>query len=307
MKKIISFEKDSEEHIKLFSSDAFSIDIDNLGFIYLDSASGYKPENVKDRYFNKHLKPYFSEDYKKLFLDDYREVVGLKQDDPVYSGIDGSDKLPNITIIPNLKTKNGSIVMGCTMGHTEIERPENAPEFQEVYEFIGYGAMVIQRRGKSLLDFIIADTGDKVLVPWDCNMTIYNLSEKPLITLDYAHPESKSNKTLQEKIGPVFCMTVKNDYCIIRLNNSYVNRDDGFGVECDFLSYERFAALEYEVIKTAVLESKKISRVKIPDLTPFTLNRIGAKVIKAEEFLPRTYLSLSLKEIFKRYLKIERR
>src|SRR5262249_55633499 len=133
-------------------------------------------------------------------------------------------KLPNITVVPNVSTSHARTValsldrreardepsfgdfrmptgqevtlFGCTMGHwhEELSCPDRV---QEIYEFQGYGALVIDQPDSDEIELWVARDGDKVIVPQQCHMTLYNLddSEHPLVTLDFANPRrNNSNK-----------------------------------------------------------------------------------------------------------------
>jgi len=148
------------------------------------------------------IKNLFSKDYKK-FLFPYENNLGI------YIGAEHSPKdlmkkFVNLTFFANLEAalnKEFAIVMASSMGHYH---PQNL-NVQEVYEFKGYGAMLINKDEKT--DFIFLKPNEKVAVPGNCNMTIYNLDNKPLKTLDFANPEKNlSNKNLQKQKGPMFCI-----------------------------------------------------------------------------------------------------
>jgi predicted dehydrogenase len=191
--------------------------------ITIEPALGY---TVNDRDFKRNFQDLFSEDFH-AFARRYH-LVGRS---PVYSGAEhkGDPKLPNITVLPNLKTKGETILFGSTMGHHQDNR--KAP-IEEIYEYQGYGAMVIDRDGEETVELWVAHEGHKVLIPRGCSMTIYNLDLEPLITLDYANPDfNKSSKDLVAEIGPIFCIWYDEGKVVFRLNARYINRTDGTGVQ----------------------------------------------------------------------------
>jgi predicted dehydrogenase len=192
------------------------------GLITIDPALGY---TVNDRDFKKNFQDLFSEDYRE-----FARRYHLMERSPIYSGAEhkGDPKLPNITVLPNLQTKGNAILLGSTMGHYQDNR---RTPIEEVYEFQGYGAMVIDRDGEETIELWIAQDGDKVLIPRGCSMTIYNLDLAPLVTLDYANPGfNKSFKDLIAEIGPIFCIWYDGKKVLFKLNARYINRADGAGV-----------------------------------------------------------------------------
>ena len=111
-----------------------------------------------------------------------------------------NEKLPNVTKIWNLPFENGGFMYGSSLGHSH---PKADFEVQEIYEFLGYGAMIIGLNDR--IKFLVCKPGDKVAVGQDCVMTILNLSYKTLETLDLANPNENesSKKILEEKKGPM--------------------------------------------------------------------------------------------------------
>ncbi|RLA99652.1 MAG: hypothetical protein DRG83_12710, partial [Deltaproteobacteria bacterium] len=133
--------------------------------ITIDPALGYI---VNDRDFKANFQDLFSEDYE-VFARRYH----LVSRSPVYSGAEhtGDPKLPNITVLPNISTRRARsmhlefdkkrfdiardfpfsmstgqevTLFGCTMGHWhgQTDCPDG---IQELYEFQGYGALLIDR------------------------------------------------------------------------------------------------------------------------------------------------------------------
>jgi len=150
---------------------------------------------VNDRKFSD-ISPLFSQDYKK-------EVFCYPQEAVVYSGAEHIlvPKLSNITVLPNLLTQTGFLILGSTFGHqhTQKEKGDNRI-FQEIYEFLGYGAMLLRNANGTFL--YVLKPQEKVLVGTGDNMTIINLSTTPLVTLDYANPKMNSaHKALEKRLG----------------------------------------------------------------------------------------------------------
>ncbi len=195
------------------------------GIVSLDPAVGYTPN---DRFF-VNLKKLFSEDYKRL-------KIGLRDDEVVYSGAEHS-YFPNITILPNLENVIKEIIMGCTMGH---HQGIDELKIQELYEYLGYGVMVIDKdknNDNKEVEFVYAKPGDKIMIPSYCNMTMYNLDTKPLVSVDVSNSDlNKSTKTLQESgVGPIFCMYLNpcSKVFSIYFNREYFNREDSVGVKVE--------------------------------------------------------------------------
>lgn len=192
-------------------------------------ARSYK---INDRKF-KDLKEITerSEDYKSLFFPYGEECV-------VYSGAEHNPKnltkkLPNITFLPNYEWQNYKkrfiLTLGSTLGHKHIqaEKGDNR-EFQEIYEFLGYGAMILRNKNGTTLHILAPK--EKIIVGTEDSMTIFNLQTEPLITLDYANPNMNSaNKVLEKNIGPLMMIQetpIELDFSEymtqFRLNRNYV-------------------------------------------------------------------------------------
>lgn len=189
-------------------------DVFNMEEKKILEALGYK---INDRKFP---------DIKKLFSEDYKRVMpDCKSDEVVYSGAEhnGNPKLPNITILPNIKIPGG-IMLGSTMGHQHTQDDKfDLRMFQEVYEFLGYGGMLLRKEKEANL--YVLKPGEKVLVGTGDNMTIFNLDEKPLVTLDYANPKMNSaNKNLESKIGPSILIKQNTKNVFIKPNKEYYKR-----------------------------------------------------------------------------------
>ncbi|MFH1053668.1 MAG: hypothetical protein V1740_04615 [Candidatus Woesearchaeota archaeon] len=141
-----------------------------------------------------------------------------------HSPEDLSKKLPNLTLLNNLSDGNSFFVYGCTMGHTH---PDNGLSAQEVYEFFGYGAMLLASRDDAEHKYVqlhVARPGSKVIVPGNCIMTLYNLNmgdgkPMPLLTADMAHPwnNMSDKEVIEEKGGHdgyvCFNWVIRTAYC----------------------------------------------------------------------------------------------
>jgi hypothetical protein len=152
-------------------------------------------------------------DVSKLFFEKYiqamQNAISISRgygDDGIYVGTEhsGSPKLPNITLLPNLGAR-GIYVLGSTFGHQHTQREKgDTREFQEIYEFLGFGAMLLRTEEQCNLHLLTP--GQKVIVPTNANMTFFNMGKEPLLTLDYANPEMNSaNKNLEAEIGTLLC------------------------------------------------------------------------------------------------------
>lgn len=183
---------------------------------------GYK---INQRDFGS-IKSLFSEDYKRFefsYEDSDGVYIGFEHCDKNSSDEELRHKKCNETIFGNLEAKLNKedvIVMGSSMGHTH---PLNL-ELQEAYEFHGNGAMVLQSEEGINLAFL--RKGRKILVPGNCDMTIYNLSLNPLETFDFANPrQNESNKEKVRQKGAVFCIyynPIMQDMHF-KLNSAYSN------------------------------------------------------------------------------------
>ncbi len=150
-------------------------------------------------------------------------------DDVIYSGAEhtGNPKLPNITVLPNI-TFSDYFLFGSTFGHqhTQFEKKDDRA-FQEIYEFWGNGAILLRNNSETAL--YILSPEEKVIVGTKDDMTLFNLDDKPLVTLDYANPDMNSaNKDLEKRIGPL--MLIQGNLCNGRLcgidfkiNENYVS------------------------------------------------------------------------------------
>lgn len=210
------------------------IKMDESAIIWIDTScypdnSGYQ---INERTFEQAVSPYLCGDWA-----DFDRLFRLDPGPVVYSGAEhnGSPKLPNITVIRNLKTMECRglgkpfTVFGCTMGH--FHQPlEGAPDYwvQEVYEFQSYGLLVVDQEAGEV-EVWVAQQGDKVAVPNGAHMTLYNLADEdsPLVTLDFADPKrNPSNKDLASHYGPILLAYYDDSEVVFALNQLYVNNPD---------------------------------------------------------------------------------
>lgn len=227
---------------------------------------GYR---IKDRKFG---------DIKKLFSEDYgRFEFNAQDNDVVYSGAE-HPFLPDITLLPNLEIPGG-VVFGSTMGHHQGE--EGFP-IQEIYEFHGYGAMVVDMDDKKTADLIVAKPKDKVLIPSFCNMTLYNLDSAPLTTHDFSNPlHNDGTKNLQQKIGPIFCIFFEEGYLKVKLNKEYTSEVSG-----PRLFLEKFYDRDLEVKLYPYghgSAGERIHREMTKEYTRERFQRVGIEIKTASE------------------------
>ena len=216
--------------------------------ITIDPVLGY---TINDRRFEENFHRLFSEDFHAFARRHH--LIGRS---PVYSGAEhiGDPKLPNITVLPNIPTRRARTMhlefdkerfdigrdfpfslstgqdvtlFGCTMGHWhgQMDCPDG---IQELYEFQGYGALAIDRPESGGIELWVARDGDKVAVPQQCHMTLYNLDnlDHPLVTLDFANSNRNyANKELVGKIGPILLAYYTPYEAVFVLNRHYINRE----------------------------------------------------------------------------------
>ena len=245
---------------------------------------GYK---INERNFSD-IKPIFknSKDYQK-FRFPYEEMDG------VYIGAEHCNanssteeiikKRVNLTFFGNLEAKlnlNGkkAIVMASSMGH---KHPLDL-DLQEIYEFKGYGAMIIEKPRKET-KIIFTRPGGKIAVPGNCHMTIYNLDLKPLETQDFANPkQNESDKKIEKENGPMFCIYyIPEDKSIFfSFNYKYMNtnhftnkmeilvpikNENNFGEELFQKSQEESFRKDFGKIKISDSYHTKIPGIKLSD------------------------------------------
>lgn len=129
-------------------------------------------------------------------------------------------KLPNVTHFWNWPTKNSKFVYSSSMGHVH---DINGDFTQEVYEFHGYGGMLVSDKdgvsGKKN-KFYVCKPQDKVAVPAKGIMTLFNLSNRDLLVWDMANPDrNSSKKDLIGERGPMMMITQKD--CVDSCHRSY--------------------------------------------------------------------------------------
>ncbi len=168
----------------------------------------------------------------------YRKIIEERGgfDDNVKEAYEGFEhapenlnvKRPNITRIWNLPLKNGGFVYGSSMGH--IHDNYNF-DVQEIYEFANYGGMVISDDRD--IRFYVCRPKDKVIVPPNCMMTIFNLSYQVLETMDMANPltNGSSKEILIEKKGPMIAFYHTGEGGSEYYSDSYLSRRFGNAVK----------------------------------------------------------------------------
>jgi hypothetical protein len=214
---------------------------------------------ITSRSYNEVIAPYLKGDwdeFERLFGLNPKRIVHIQGEpsglDVVYSfakyHIEPTKhgflyKLPNITVVPNLSTINSEgllspwIVFGCTMGHYHPPSLEKGSYIQEVYEFQSYGLLVLDR-GLGAVELWVAQDGDKVAIPSDCHMTLYNLGDKdqPLVTLDIADYDHQPSRDVVRQCGPILLAYFNDFEVIFKLNWLYINNaTHRVGVRLDHL------------------------------------------------------------------------
>lgn len=228
-------------------------------------AQGYK---IKHRGLDE-IKRHGANSYLRIV----NEMGGFDEENiklPAYEGAehkpeDLSTKLPNLTLLKNLRLGWGDgeyFMFGQTMGHSH---PANGPATQEIYEFFGYGAMLIASRDdseKSWTKLYVAKPGDKVVVPGNCMMTLFSLNlfyrhDSFLLTADMANPdENESDKEVQKEKGTMMVMfTPDGSYGPeVVLNSSYKH----FGIDEDVSLHIRANPARGEKIVKSLVDKKDI-------------------------------------------------
>lgn len=266
------------------------------------------PYHVTVRSYGNDVAPYLKgdwEDFDRLFGLDPNRVPNPEVDAQTLGNVvaysfaqhevkpEESQKLPNITVVPNLETTNyeGLIsrrtVFGCTMGH--YHPPSNLGYLvQEVYEFQGYGLMVLDH-GTGEIELWVARDGDKVSVPSDCHMTLYNLGDNyhPLIMLNVAHASHEPKKDLVKKCGPVLLVYFDDTEVVFVLNRLYINNPHyRAGVRLKNPSYEN---REIRITRGARME---LGRLLCEQLTqnPDLIGRFARLGIRIRQASPEAIL-----------------
>jgi len=131
-------------------------------------------------------------------------------------------KLPNVTFLPDI-SYGGWKITGSTFGHqhTQYQKEDQRP-FQEIYEFQNYGGMLL--RSQKSTNLVLMYPGDKAIVGTNESMTIFNLGNLPLSTLDYANPEMNSaTKELETSIGPPAMFWTNRGGTLFTINPDYIS------------------------------------------------------------------------------------
>lgn len=160
----------------------------------------------------KEIQPYLFREQDKFNYFPHRVVyTGAEHSGNPALGI---PKLPNLTALPNLEIGR-KIILGSTYGHTHCE--DDSRPFQELYEFQGYGAMLLhegQHRSNcesyhhQRARLHLLEKGDKITVGSSENMTILSFEQEGLVTLDFANPQrNKAHKELEKRLGTLLTIT----------------------------------------------------------------------------------------------------
>jgi len=152
--------------------------------------------------------------------------LNFRGEEKIYWGAEynKNPKRPNKTEVPNNTSYPYGILMGSTFGHahTGLETGDTRLA-QEIYEFLTHGAMLLQ--GKGYANLVLCRPGEKALVRTDESMTLFNMSDTPLQTLDYANPEKNfASKKLQQEIGPPMLIWKTGYETTFRTNPEYRER-----------------------------------------------------------------------------------
>ena len=228
------FDRPRQEHL---------IAMDEWAVVRIDTGKGRFPHNkrykIKPRTFEDAIAPYLHgdwEEFDRFFnINPYRKIYieGQPHESPVlYSSAihTGDPKLPNITVVPNLSTLESRglgrplWVFGSTMGHYHPAEPFGY-RIQEVYEFQSYGMMLLDKENGEV-EMWVAQDGDKIAIPTECHMTLYNLADKdnPLIALNFSDPDrNESNKNLIREWGPILLAFYDDFEVFFTLNRNYIN------------------------------------------------------------------------------------
>jgi hypothetical protein len=186
-------------------------------------------------------------DIKALFSPEYHECnFPFNSDEETYFFADKDKvdmRIPHQTFLPNFPEHQGYTIMGCTFGHTHTQKEKgDTRRFQEIYEFHGFGAMLLRNPKETTLH-ILPDRG-KVIVGTEDNMTFYNLDNQPLITQDIANQEKDSDgkllmnsahKNLEAQLGTFMLLKTKPGKLEFHFNKHYFADPEGIGfVDGDF-------------------------------------------------------------------------
>jgi hypothetical protein len=244
-------------------------DIRNFDFKELIEL-GYNINNRKFRDIKKITNK--SSDYNKLLFPYGDECI-------VYSGAEHNPmdglKLPNITQLLNYEWQDGKgtfiPVMGSTLGHQHLQKQKyDNREFQEIYEFWGYGGMLL-RNSQGITLHVLAPS-EKVIIGTGDSMTFFNLQQSPLITLDYANPKMNSaSKDLENEIGPLLMISKEPVYpksickkIRFKINNNYLNQNLITPKEISEVDVDVYAPLGFELYQQLI--TKKSYQRRFEDL-----------------------------------------
>lgn len=152
--------------------------------------------------------------------------IDTAEDTPMYVCVGSrrhdASKLPNLTFLPNLDATyrdRDVLLLGDTKGHHQDMPGEK--RIQEIYEYQGYGAMVIAH-DEGGVDLVAAQPGDKIAIPNHCSMTLYNMDTDPLCTLDFMNPRmNPANKNVQRRLGPILCVYHAGNEVVFIPNKNY--------------------------------------------------------------------------------------
>ncbi len=222
------------------------IRINEWAVIRIETDKDRYPHNIrykiKNLTFQEAIAPYLLSDWgdfdKFFYIKDRTEKDRDAADDQavsvVYSKAEhyGEPRLPNIIVVPNLLTgelrgiSSPLTVLGSTMGHYN-PASRNGYSIQEVYEFQSYGLLVLDHENGQV-EMWVAKDGDKVSIPTESHVTLYNLGNKdhPLICLNLSDVErTASNKDMIRQWGPILLIYYDDSEVTFVLNQFYINND----------------------------------------------------------------------------------
>ncbi|MFP4111758.1 MAG: hypothetical protein ACLFPQ_04425 [Candidatus Woesearchaeota archaeon] len=276
------------------------ITYDDSGIVQLRDNIMEKGEII-DRDFQKNISDLYSKDYEKQ---------DICERNPPYSGA-AFTKLPNITVLPNLKTVEKRMILGCTMGHYQEALDKSDIDYLEVYEYHGYGAMLIDKKDEPFMELHVLKPGDKIFTLNKCNMTLYNFNLHPLVTSDFANPKiHQGDKSLQKEIGPALIMLYDGIKLGITLNEDYINNKDhigGTGIELPGYHKDELTI----IIDTDL--GKDIYEKLLLEETRKHFLRIGIRVargsdtlyLNGEELSGSLYDIVTEKDVLQKYFKMQ--
>ena len=141
-----------------------------------------------------------------------------------------SDLGANLTVVP--PWRNGSaLAFGSTIGHEQVDPLPHPRAYSEVHQSLTHAAVLIDCPNKPTMRLYVLMPGEKVAIPNGCIMTVFNLGIQPAVLLDLTNPaRHQTNNRVQAQSGPAVAMGYEAGSLRVRLNQSYVNRQDGYGV-----------------------------------------------------------------------------